>query len=377
MLTKTSLENEIDLYSPRISTTFYSMSIGELVSMYRDGELNLHPEFQRFFRWTIEQKSKFIESLLLGLPIPPIFVSERSTSYWDIIDGLQRISTIFEMMGELRDEEGLTRNQLTLTRTQYLPSLEGKVWQSNDEENQLPESARVKIKRFRIGVNIVLNTSDEITKYEIFQRLNTGGSIATNQEIRNCILIMSNRDFFYWMKNLAEFEAFKECILITDRVIEEGFDMELLTRFLVFCNSDSQRLLQINELGDFLTDEILEVARLHANSDFRQRIESCFQRTFDYLSKYLGSNSFRKFNLSQSRYYGGSLVSLFEVVAVGIGRTLLASGSLPNPGIFSEYHQSLGTNEELLRFTRSGTRSSSRIPRTIAFGEALVQSCLP
>lgn len=123
MAAQINLEQEINTYSAKVSTDSYSMSVGELVSMYKDRELNLHPEFQRFFRWTVEQKSKFIESLLLGIPIPPIFVSERSNSYWDVIDGLQRISTIFEVMGELRDEENRTKDQLALTRP-YIPQVD-------------------------------------------------------------------------------------------------------------------------------------------------------------------------------------------------------------------------------------------------------------
>ncbi|MFH7244867.1 MAG: DUF262 domain-containing protein [Spirulina sp.] len=376
MLTQIDLEQQIDTYSAKVSTTSYSMSVGELVSMYKDGELNLHPEFQRFFRWTVEQKSKFIESLLLGIPIPPIFVSERSNSYWDVIDGLQRISTIFEVMGELRDEEKQLKEQLALTRTRYLPSLEGKLWQSDVEENQLPESAKVRIKRSRIDVNIVKKTSDEIAKYEIFQRLNTGGSVATNQEVRNCILVMNNRDFFYRIKGLAELESFKECVLITDRALEESFDLELLTRFFVFCSSNQTKLSQINELGDFLTDEILEISKINQNGDLNQRIESAFQETFRYLAEHFGANSFRKFNLDQDRYYGGTLVSLFEVVAVGIGRNLLAGRTLPNPVIFCERHKNLGSDNYVKQFTRSGIRSSYRIPKTIEFGENLVQSCL-
>ena len=93
------LEQQILNHSKNVHTQAYSMSVGELLSMYRDGELELHPEFQRFFRWTPEQKSRLVESLILGIPVPPIFVSERNDSKWDVIDGLQRLSTIFELMG--------------------------------------------------------------------------------------------------------------------------------------------------------------------------------------------------------------------------------------------------------------------------------------
>lgn len=72
-----SLQAEIDQVRQEIKTDSYSMSIGELISLYQDGEIDIHPDFQRFFRWSNHQKSTFIESILLGIPIPPIFVSQR------------------------------------------------------------------------------------------------------------------------------------------------------------------------------------------------------------------------------------------------------------------------------------------------------------
>jgi uncharacterized protein with ParB-like and HNH nuclease domain len=97
-----SLSQQIEDHSRNVQTQSYSMSVSEIVSMYKDGELELHPEFQRFFRWTREQKSRLIESLILGIPVPPIFVSERPNGKWDVIDGLQRLSTVLELVGELR-----------------------------------------------------------------------------------------------------------------------------------------------------------------------------------------------------------------------------------------------------------------------------------
>ena len=102
------------------------MSIGEIISLYKENEMDIHPEFQRFFRWTIEQKSRLIESILLGIPIPSVFVAQREDGIWDVIDGLQRLSTIFEFVGELRDEKGEKRPALRPLGTPYLPSLAGK-----------------------------------------------------------------------------------------------------------------------------------------------------------------------------------------------------------------------------------------------------------
>jgi uncharacterized protein with ParB-like and HNH nuclease domain len=118
-----SLLEEINAKSKEIATDSYSMSINELVSMYKEGDLMIRPEFQRHFRWSEEQKSRFIESLLLGIPIPPIFVEQDGKGKWELIDGLQRVSTILSVMGELKDETGKIE-PLVLSKTKFLPSLE-------------------------------------------------------------------------------------------------------------------------------------------------------------------------------------------------------------------------------------------------------------
>ncbi|MCL1803987.1 MAG: DUF262 domain-containing protein [Eubacteriaceae bacterium] len=76
------------------------------MNLYKDGELDVHPEFQRFYGWDEEQKTKLIESILLGIPIPPIFVSQRRDGIWDVIDGQQRLSTILQFTHLLKEENG-------------------------------------------------------------------------------------------------------------------------------------------------------------------------------------------------------------------------------------------------------------------------------
>src|SRR5260370_31484095 len=98
-----SLQDQIDKKRKEIRSDAYPMSIGEWISLYESDppEIDIHPEFQRFYRWTEEQKTRFIESILLGIPIPTIFVSQREDGVWDVIDGLQRLSTIYEFVGIL------------------------------------------------------------------------------------------------------------------------------------------------------------------------------------------------------------------------------------------------------------------------------------
>lgn len=196
-----ALQDEILQKSAQIKTDSYPMSIGELLNLYGENELDIHPEFQRVFRWDEFQKTRLIESLLLGIPIPPIFVAQRKDGVWDVVDGVQRLSTIFQFIGVLKDEEGKLVEPLVLEGTKFLPSLKGKTWTG---ENRFTRDQQLYIKRAKIDVNIVLKESDDKSKYELYMRLNTGGSVLSPQEIRNCLMIMAFPEMYKWIHRLAK-----------------------------------------------------------------------------------------------------------------------------------------------------------------------------
>lgn len=170
-----SLQEEIDKVRQEIKTDSYSMSIGELISLYEQGEIDIHPDFQRFFRWSNYQKSTFIESIILGIPIPPIFVSQRDDGIWDVVDGLQRLSTIYEFVGIVRKNKPDRHPYFfDLEATNYLPSLKGKKWNDpQDTENSLTQSQRLLIKRTKINVVIIAKINDSHGKYELFERFHS------------------------------------------------------------------------------------------------------------------------------------------------------------------------------------------------------------
>lgn len=314
------LQEELENKRKEIRTDSYSMSVGELISLYEDEEIQIHPEFQRFFRWSQTQKTRFIESLLIGLPIPQIFVSQRDDGIWDVVDGLQRLSTIYQFAGILRDEDGQITPSLILEAADSLPSLKGKKWEDPDNpDNSLTQSQRLLIKRSKIDVAILKQESDPMAKYELFQRLNTGGSIATDQEIRNCLLIMANRNMYTWLKELSQNEAFQSCIFLSDKARQEQYDLELLLRFLIFRNMDEEDLDKIPypDISEFITRRVIELSEV-TELDYKVEQEA-FNVTFGILSTQLEENSFRKYNHQKDKFVGGFLVSMFEAVALGMG----------------------------------------------------------
>jgi len=254
------LQKEIDVARKDIRTDSYSVSIGEWMSMYEKNEIDIHPEFQRIYRWSDTQKSRLIESIFLGIPIPPIFVAQRADGVWDVVDGLQRLSTIYHFSGMLKDENKEPIEPLILEKTKYLPSLDGCKWEDNkNPSHSLNATQRLLIKRAKIDVSIILRESGEDTKYELFQRLNTGGSLLEDQEVRNAILVMENKKFYEWLRMLSKNKDFVECSAISDRNIEEQYDMELALRFLVFHRMPNDKLKTLGDIGDFLTESAINI----------------------------------------------------------------------------------------------------------------------
>src|SRR5258706_14480207 len=188
------LQSEIEKRAREIHTDRYSMSINEVVAMYQDDDLETHPEFQRIFRWTIEQQSRLIESVFLGIPIRPIFVAQRSDGVWDVVDGVQRLSTIFRFMGILKDENRNPDQPVPLKAGEYLRGLANVIWGNDVAEAlgggqryvALSEAQQRFFKRARLDIQIVQKESDDQAKFDLFQRLNSGTRLS-EQEARHCL----------------------------------------------------------------------------------------------------------------------------------------------------------------------------------------------
>ena len=307
-----SLDQEISDRRAEVRSDGYPMSIGELINLYRDGELDIHPEFQRFYRWSAEQKSRLIESILLGIPIPSIFVSQREDGVWDVIDGLQRLSTIFEFVGELKDENDEYLPRLELNKTKYLPSLEGMKWEGNGSDHSIGKANQLIIRRSKMDVKIILRESSESSKYELFQRLNTGGSQLSDQEIRNVMLIMINPEAYRLISDLSKNADFQTCISLSERLMSQQYDLELVTRFIVFRHLEKDKLGSVGDIGEFLTDSITELAQSPKFHEIMATESKAFEFTFGQLAKSLGEDSFRRYNSDRKKHTGSFLISGFE-----------------------------------------------------------------
>lgn len=313
---KMSLQDEIIERSSKIFRDAYQMSIGELINIYRDGEMDIHPEFQRVFRWSESQKTRLIESIMLNIPIPSIFVSQNDEGVWDVIDGVQRLSTIFQFVGIFKDENDKETKPLVLQKTDYLPSFDGMIWDDpSNPKKSFTKEQQLAFKRARIDVIIVKKESDSKTKYELFQRLNTGGSRLSDQEVRNCLMIMTDRNFYLFLDKLSKNKYFNECVIITDRKEDEQFKLELILRLLIAVKMNLEDTSNYNDLKELMDRETIKLIKTFQAQDY-EIVKDKFNRTFKLLNKLLGEDSFKKY--TNEKHKGAFLVAAFQGIASGV-----------------------------------------------------------
>ncbi len=366
-----TLQEQIDLKSKEIHTDSYPISIGEIISMYKDGDIDIHPEFQRFFRWTSLQKTMLIESILLNIPIPPIFVAQRKDGIWDIVDGLQRMSTILQFTGVLQDEQKNTLEPLKLEGTKILPALKDKRFGDEEgyEQNEqtFTEIQRRYLKRAKLNFIIIQKESDDSSKYELFQRLNTGGTSLTPQEVRSCLMVMNNHEIFSNIKKLSVLEPFIQCTRLSDKNIEEQYNIELVIRFICLRNIPIEEVSNLSDLSDFLNIRIIENMDNRAfNWDLEYDI---FRKTFEKLASSSRENSFERYNKETQKFSGGFLVSAYEMVALGVG---CDPDKVTNEEITEKIKQvwQKVTDDDI---SWKGYNASGRLVKTLKVGRAIFQ----
>ena len=212
-------------------------------------------------------------------------------------------------------------------------------------------------------MSIILKESDETAKYDLFQRLNTGGSDLSPQEVRNCILVMLNKEFYTWLQELASYEPFQECISLSDRPLKESYDLELALRFIIFTLIEEQDLHQLGDVGIFLTEKMRLLA---VDDDFDKAIwEKLFKQTFDCLQRELSEESFKRYSVAKQKFTGGFLLSQFEVVAYGIGYNLAKANNLNN---ITTTAASIWSDARYTDWSGSGITATRRLPRILPFG---------
>jgi len=300
-----SLEDIIDDKIGEVRTESLDLTFGEIVNLHATRELVIQPEYQRLFRWSDDQKSRLIESILLELPIPQIFVIERETGVFELIDGLQRVSSVIQFINPaVLDLEPLVLQGCDL------------VTELNDKKfDDLSLRLRLTIKRSSVRTVVIKRQSKFFLRYTMFKRLNTGGVSLDPQEIRNCSARMVGEDgtrFYSFLQNKATHPAFLNCIESLAQVEKDKKgDEELVLRFLATKNA---RHLFKDSVRDWLDNYMEKILLKDIEFDYEKE-EINFNKVFIYLSNALGEGSFVKYR--GDKPIGGLAPAYYEAITIG------------------------------------------------------------
>lgn len=316
----------------------YDVTVDELVRRVGKSRIEIAPAYQRQFRWDVERQSRLIESLLLGIPVPSLFmatnVDDVKGTRWEVVDGLQRLLSLVNYLGDpsTRATARLDGHPTALAGLDKLSLLEGL------RADQLPTDIRTGLEDRPIKVIVLNDKSDLRVRFDLFERLNTGGIRLTDQEVRECVYM---GDFVNLLDELANTESFRTVVKLPVGQQRDGTAQEYVLRFFAFL----ERYTAFDHsVKDFLNDFCAEATDA-PHLDQRRRV---FTKTFDYLAA--------AFPEGLKSRKSTTAVNLFEGVAVGAALALQQDATLNTPASLDWV-----TSDAIKKVTTGATNDRSRV----------------
>lgn len=258
-------------------------TIGQVVDRLNYNEIAI-PKYQRIPNlWDDKKKSRFIESLILNLPIPLFYFDNQEDGIWRVIDGLQRISAIEHFISE-KSAIAKNQNSLVLSDLEFLKDYEGKTWKD------LPRDIQRKINGFQITINLIDKGTPEEVKYNIFSRINQGGEPLKPQEIRTALFQGYKTDLLEFLV-AKDNETGKSFHIAVGNSVKSRRqeDLDFANRFLAFyiLGYDSYK----PDMDTYLTNGLKE---LKNDPEKIKRIKSDFKKAMELAFFVFGKYAFRK-----------------------------------------------------------------------------------
>lgn len=323
----------------------YDITVDELVRRVKRGRIEIAPAYQRQFRWDEERQSRLVESLLLGIPVPPLFmatnVEEEQGTSWEVVDGLQRLLSLVNFLGD--DEARIVarlddRPKLQLTGLEILASLDGQT------ATDLPADLRTGLEDRPVKVIVLNDKSDLQVRFDLFERLNTGGVRLTDHEVRESVFM---GEFVDLLTELSDTGDFRTVVLLPAARILDGTPQDYVLRFFAFLERYREFVHSVKGfLNEYCRDAALE-------PNVNERRET-FKTTFEFLA--------RTFPDGLKTRKGTTPVNLFEGIAVGAALALAESPNL-QPPLDLQWVESA----ELKQLTTGATNNRARVSGRIEF----------
>ncbi|WP_315462838.1 DUF262 domain-containing protein [Sphingomonas sp. S6] len=322
--------DQLDLQKRTVSYDMYDMSVRQLIDMVESGVVDIAPDYQRHFVWDDQRESELIESIFLGIPVPSLYMATNSDATWEVVDGVQRLSTLIHFCGSDDARRRIERpKKLELNGLRKLDSFNGANF------DNLPRSIQLTFTLRPLRVTTLNDKSDKHVRYDLFERLNTGGVKLHAQEIRNCVLGGRFRDI---IKELASDENFRSVVALPNNEIREATYEEMILRFFAFYQS---YLDFDHDVESFLTSYMEN----HARTGPPDEATAVFLQTMEKLKEAL-PNGISRNNRKTTP------INLYEGVAVGAALAIATARPLDWSKL-----QAITEGEPIKKFTTAATNS--------------------
>ena len=332
-----------------ISSWGADLSFRELISMYEEDEL-VKPELQRKYVWDKVEASRFIESILLGLPVPSVFLAQ-SGSQKLIVDGYQRIMTVYDYM------RGIFSTDKKVFRLSNSEKINAR-WR-NKAFSELSTDDQRKIKSTTIHAIIFEQKkpeNDGTSLYQVFERINTSGRTLTPQEIRNCVYQGSFNTMLF---EINENKTWRE-LFGTEEADSRMRDLEYILRFFTM------------KTGDILDTESKQISLKKALNDFMkthkedspadiQRFKDEFDTTVQLVYDHIGKDAFR--NYTRGKFSKKFHPAIFDAIMVAV--FLIHKQGIPLDDVSEEKHIALLENPGFKEATSKRTTDVENIRKRI------------
>ena len=318
-----------------------------------DQEDILIPEWQRSYLWNIRLASSFVESLLLGLPVPGVFIgTDPDSEQLYVIDGQQRLKTLqYFYRGEF---PGTGRTPRSFSLVGVHSQFDGISYDSLD----IP--SRRRLDNSLLHATVVRQDSppnDDTSMYQIFKRLNTGGRVVNPQEIR-CAIYQGGL-----IQKVRELNDYSKWRNIVGRPSTRLKDQEMILRFMAMWHHGHKYTKSMAEFLNVFT-------QAHRNPEdlWLSEMETLFKRTIKVFAESKGREAFR---FGKGRTVNAAL---FDSMAVGLARKITESGALGKDRI-RKVHDALIEDEDYLQYVTQGTATETAVTQrmriaTDAFSDA-------
>lgn len=341
---QSKLDSQLKEQRRTVDFDTFDIHLQQLLQMVQEGQIWVAPAYQRQFRWDPKRCSQLIESVLLGIPIPSLFMATNPDNTWEVVDGVQRLSSLVKFAGDkaIREKLGVG-DALVLTDLQKLTDFTGLKY------DDFPANIKFHFKTRPLKVITLNDKSDNVVRYDLFERLNTGGVALSPQEIRDCVF---RGEFAEKLEELARTDNFKTVVKLTQLQQKDGTAEECVLRFFAFL--DRYKSFD-HSVSKFLNDYMAEASK---SFDYRKK-EKIFNATFAELAR-----TFPK-GLSRTGRSGTTPLNLYEGISVGAALALQKADHL-----IVDRLASWMASDTLRGFTTGATNDRSAVKGRIEFCRA-------